>query len=421
MTRGGHLERGRSKEEMIFSPIFDHNPLVLMLGWWLYDAPQEDVELLRRLEDEVAELLDRQIPRQESATFVRVCSSAATLRLLGLEWEEVWQVLVESERQAGDWRWREFSPHSSWTKERRKLQEKFWREGYDRLLEALVNKGLAEGLRGALQDEDIRRLRSEVRRVLFPLFSSRWRDFKSGEYAREAKKFEKLTGMEVDKLRPPFICAGNLEDRHSKKIITFGLAPHSRSEPIPGSPEDYYRGRVDYFNTDSMPHHLHGYFAHMCWGILGISPPGKQERALWLHNNGYLTFDLVPYYVKKWKPPNWKDDEIFRIVRNHFRSCMGLLKGHAIRLALFSGKAWEELLVFSQSSRRVCEFKVELSFPLSKVTGKGHQRCQVHAGELSLEDHPTPIRAVIIGHLLPAIWGFSHSDALNLGRHIRNF
>ena len=225
--------------------------------------------------------------------------------------------------------------------------------------------------------------------------------------------------MEVDKTRPPFICAGNLEDRQSKKILTFGLAPHSLSEPIPESLEDYYRWRVDYFNVDRMPHPLHGYFAHICWGILGQNPPEKSAWARWLHNNGYLTFDLVPYYVKGWKSPDWEDYKVFKIVENHFRSCMDILKGHEIRLAIFSGKAWEELLVSNQPSRLLCRFRVEHSFPLSEITGRGYHRCKVYIGEISLEDHS--IQAVVIAHLLHAIWGFKYEHALGLGDYIRKF
>jgi len=59
--------------------------------------------------------------------------------------------------------------------------------------------------------------------------------------------------------------AGNLENEHADKILTFGYAPHaSPSEYRPISLEDWYRWRVEYFNSAEIQHMIHKHFARIC-------------------------------------------------------------------------------------------------------------------------------------------------------------
>src|SRR5437879_2920516 len=110
-----------------------------------------------------------------------------------------------------------------------------------------------------------------------------WNVFLADTYGQTVKRYSRLFNMALDPSRAPFIFAGNLENEGGK-ILTFGLAPHAGSEHVPQSLEDYYAWRRDYFKAARMPHQLHGYFARLCWGILGIDPPSNESEALrWLH------------------------------------------------------------------------------------------------------------------------------------------
>jgi hypothetical protein len=251
-------------------------------------------------------------------------------------------------------------------------------------------------------------------------FQRRWTDFKVCRYAQEARQFECLTGMGVDKTRPPFICAGNLEDRETPRILSFGLAPHAGSEYIPVSLDDYYRWRVGYFDTDRIPHTLHSRFGGVCCGMLGVAPPQPSEQSRWLHHNGYVTFDLAPYYIRRWKNPNWRrhGGQCFRAIRDHFRECVALLGESEVRLAIFSGKAWEELLIANAPSQRLAPFEALGSFPLLAVTWKAFHKRRVHLGYVDLgEGRRAP--AIVIAHLLQSIHGLERDHPVRIGRYAR--
>lgn len=59
-----------------------------------------------------------------------------------------------------------------------------------------------------------------------------WDGYMSGCFwLREIKYWSELLRMNLDPSRPPFIFAGNLEDKITPKRLTFGLAPHGREAP----------------------------------------------------------------------------------------------------------------------------------------------------------------------------------------------
>ena len=227
-----------------------------------------------------------------------------------------------------------------------------------------------------------------------------------------------LLGLELDPSRPPFVFAGNLQDRSTRKILTFGLAPFSHSEYRPQNLEDYYSWRLDYFNTSKRPHRIHCYYARLCWGILGVEPTGDESDSQWLHHNGYLTFDLLPYYVKRWRSSNWNAPGVLEQVQQHFFECIGLVPEGEVRFAIFSRKAWEDLWISNPPSARICDFRADLSFRLSQVTGKPYHRCTVYVGRLPLKNRHGP--AVVMGSLIHQIRGLTYDDTLAVGRFIGN-
>ena len=243
-----------------------------------------------------------------------------------------------------------------------------------------------------------------------------WEDFQSGRYGEKVAACSRLFGLELDPCRPPFIFAGDLENRRSRKILTFGLAPYSRSEHRPKDLQDYYTWRLHYFDSAKTRHKLHGYYARLCWGILGTAPPGRDCVSQWLHENGYVTFDLLPYYVKDWGELDWGDPRVLGEVRRHFRECVGLVQEDDVRFAVFSGKAWRELLVTNPASARLTDLRVIDSFPLSDVTQVPYHRCVVYVGWLRLRTREVPV--VVVGALLHQIRGLSHDHTLAVGDRI---
>lgn len=248
-------------------------------------------------------------------------------------------------------------------------------------------------------------------------FRRRWRDYVECRYYAEARRFEDLTAMEVDCRRPPFLCAGNLESGDETRwILTFGLAPHSRSERVPASPSEYYQWRIGYFDTTKMPHQIHSHFANLCRGVCGVDCQPERPDPRWLHRN-VLTFDLVPYYVRHWK---WKAKshgrELLGLIGGHFASCLGLLGHREIRFAVFCGKAWGDLLV---SDTRLCSFTSERSFPLDTVTGKAsHRPATIHVGGVSAEGRS--FRAMVVPRSIHGQAAISYPDLWQLGRHVRS-
>jgi len=247
-------------------------------------------------------------------------------------------------------------------------------------------------------------------------FERAWCAFDDRQYLVEAGAFQSPTAMEVDVSRPPFLCAGNLQDHETTKIVSFGLAPHSRQEYIPNLLRDYYGWRLRYFDTNKVPHRLHSYIARLCRGVTDDLSRAETD-ARWLWRNGYLTMDLVRYYIRDWIPIDWKDETVFTVVKNHFSDCLDLLKDHETRLAVFTGKSWEELLVTNDPSTRLTPFTTKGTFRLSDVTGKPGHRANVYVGEVTFYNRPVP--ALIIGHLIHQIWGLSYVNTVDLGRHIR--
>ncbi|MCZ6676576.1 MAG: hypothetical protein O7E52_04925 [Candidatus Poribacteria bacterium] len=97
---------------------------------------------------------------------------------------------------------------------------------------------------------------------------------------------------------------------------TNAVAPHSRSEHLPESLQAYDGWRLNHFNVEQMPHRLHSDFARLCLESMG-TPAVRGSLAKWLHNNGYLTFDRVPYDIRHWKPIDSGNDKIFNAVKHH--------------------------------------------------------------------------------------------------------
>jgi hypothetical protein len=240
-----------------------------------------------------------------------------------------------------------------------------------------------------------------------------WSEFTSGAYQKRVLDCASCFQMDFQPNRLPFIFAGNLHDHSTRKILTFGLAPHaSVAEFQPQSLQEWYSWRVNYFNARAIPHRIHCYFARLCWGILGEDTPTPETHAEWLHRHGYLTFDLLPFYVKDWKIPDWNNTQVVDIALEHFRRCLDLIRDHEVAFAIFSGRAWIDVLL---NLSTVAEFNKV--FRLNMVTGKRYHTHQIYVGELKV--HGRRINAAIIGGLLHLIRGFAYDEVLTLGDHIK--
>jgi len=247
-----------------------------------------------------------------------------------------------------------------------------------------------------------------------------WEEFRRG-YDPEVATFEQITKMKVDRCRPPFICAGNIEDRQTEKMLTFGLNPSSGgAEYIPTSAEDSYRWRCNYFNTEEIPHKIHQYFGRLSRGLVGSFQGPPPSR--WLHSSGYLTFDMFKYYAKwvdprKWRPPGWESSLIFGLAKDHFTHCLNLLQGHRIRCAVFTGGLWVPF--FHKIERDLCSFAEKGSFPLSRVKERANRDVEIRVGEISGSVCRSPFPAAVIPGLIHGKYlGLSYEDAFKLGEYI---
>lgn len=245
-------------------------------------------------------------------------------------------------------------------------------------------------------------------------FRQQWDNFQSRNYFRECQEFERLTKMEVIKNRPPFICAGNLEFDLAGRVLSLGLAPHSRGESIPKTLLEYFEFRQNYFDQEEIPHRLHSYIYQFLQGAMGCMEMDN-PNATWLHHHGYLTFDLVPYYIQKWKAPKWQP-ELHGLIIRHINNCLEMFDYGRIDLAIFTGRAWESILV-----EKVFElFPFEHSGPLmlSNITGReNHQKVRIYVGSINLSGHR--FTAIVLSHLIHQIWALSYQHAFDLGREIR--
>lgn len=250
-----------------------------------------------------------------------------------------------------------------------------------------------------------------------PYYRERWQEFLDGTYADEAGRFQRMTGIQVDAARPPFLSAGDLEAT-CDAVLSFALAPHSGREYIPGCLKDYYEWRRSYFDTDRMPHRLHAYFARLYLALIGRGTEAAPD-ARFLHRCGYVTFDMVPYYVPPgaWKVTAWKEG-VLAVVREHFRRCLGLLGDRPVRFAVFTGKAWRELLLAPpEGPAPLGGFTEEHDFPLGAATGRTTQRTEIHVGRMRAGGRC--FGAAIVPHLIHCIRGLSYEDAAKLGRRVR--
>src|SRR5439155_1216106 len=176
---------------------------------------------------------------------------------------------------------------------------------------------------------------------------------------------------------------------------------HSSNEQAPSSLESNFQWRLHYFDQKKIPHRLHAYFGKILQGVLDVEIAVGQSESFWLHHLGYLTFDLIPFYVKEWNPPDFSDPEVMVLVQRHFAECLNLVSGEEIQLALFSGKAWEDLLV--GGSREFARFRVDSTLQLCEITGKAYHRARISVGRLEFGGRS--FSAVVIGALVHQIRG----------------
>jgi hypothetical protein len=252
-----------------------------------------------------------------------------------------------------------------------------------------------------------------------PYFAKCWHEYESPEYADRLIACSALLGMHLDFSKAPFVCVGNLKDRSSPKLATFGLAPHSAHEVKPRTFREYLRWRQRYFDRADLPHPLHGYFAMLLWGALDVKPPAESDRSRWLHRNGYLSFDMVRYYTDDpWRTPRWRNPGVSSLVREHFLECMQILAGYDVRLAVFSGKAWREILVDGAAPIEPFTFERCGEFALSDCTLKEfHGRLPVAIGRLRSGERAMP--AFVVGGLIHMIRGLERDAVLRVGMRCR--
>jgi hypothetical protein len=242
-------------------------------------------------------------------------------------------------------------------------------------------------------------------------------------YSRPVEYREKLAylsaafRMSFDSSNPPFVFAGDIQSPGSK-ILAFGLAPHAAREKPRGDLLEEHRWRLAYFEQEAVPHGLHRYFAKLLRGVMEPAPSSAQFDARWLRHNGYAAFDLLPFYVKDWRTPDWEKAEVMEVVKSHFSECLNLVAGADVRLAVFSGKPWQELLVGGDSPPRLGGFRSQRSFLLRDVTAIPRHSFRISLGTLAVADRPIP--AVVVGALLHQIRTFGYARAEALGAGIRS-
>lgn len=225
--------------------------------------------------------------------------------------------------------------------------------------------------------------------------------------------------MALECSKPPFVFAGNLDASPAGRILTFALAPHASNEQAHPNMEAEFQWRLRYFDQEKMPHRLHSFYAKILQGVLNCNLPFGQSESRWLDALGYLTFDLVPFYAKKWVSPTWRKQEVTAVVQRHFCECLKLVADKRVSLALFSGKAWEDLLLGSRGHPQFGDFRNHTSFQLCEVTGNRHHVSRVSVGELHFSGESIP--SVVIGALIHRVYGFSYADAVAVGERIRTF
>lgn len=198
--------------------------------------------------------------------------------------------------------------------------------------------------------------------------------------------------------------------------MAWGLSPHSRNEKItPRDERDCYEQRLGYFDTEKMPHGLHTKFGLVLRGLKGLTKQGLNSR--WLHEIGYVTADLSPYYIGSGSisGKEWSDDVVFPVLKQHFLDVMTLFRDHLVRLVVFSGAPWVDLLIDNPKKKRVCEFQEDEESQFTFYPARKKVDFSVHLGRLHLtQDVP----AVVLGRFIGGRWGITDDDAYRLGIEI---
>lgn len=270
--------------------------------------------------------------------------------------------------------------------------------------------------------------------VLPPYFEDRFREFHSEGFPKALEDLSAVTRIPFDDTKPPFVFAGDLQS--DEFFLSFGLNPRSPSElDLPHEEREHFAWRSGYFDCPKLPHPMHGWFGHVFWGAFDVTPPPESARSQWLHEHGYVAFDLFPFYsgAAAWrKSTNWDDPGLLEFVEGHLNGCLGLVSGKRVKLAVFSGKPWEELLVEegkrrappaarATSERLWRHFEVQETLSLDDVTGKGsgqQAKVNIYLGRFLRNGQPS-FPAVLIAWLIHRMPG-SHQACAALGRRARS-
>jgi len=118
-----------------------------------------------------------------------------------------------------------------------------------------------------------------------------------------------------------------------------------------------------------MPHRLPWLLCKVARGLLQEEVTNESSDSKWLHNRGYLTCDMIPYYVRHWHEPDWTNPEAVRLVRRHILACLKLMMRGRIALILFTGKPWQNLWIDKPAFGAWSNSLPHKSFKLRKVPG----------------------------------------------------